>query len=489
MSKENKSIVSNSLFYFIYNTLNILFPLVTGIYVARVLLPINIGQFESAKNLAQYFIILSFLGIPTYGLREISKARHNKENLDKIYSELFIINGISTSVFSVAYFALILFVPYYHSNLLLFSITGFSIILNFLNNSWLYEGLEEFKYISIRNIIFKAISFVLLVIFVRKQSDYYWYAIITIIGTAGNYFFNVLRARKLVHFSFKNINLKRHLKPIFFLAAVNFAIEIYLLVDVTMLGFMCGEEIVAYYSYGMKIYRILLQVVNIFTIVTVPRLALYYKENDENGFNSLTSKTLKAILLLAIPVIVGIWFTSDCLLTFVYGNDYIRSSIVLKILSLILVISPIGYLLGSRMLLITGNENKMIIPVACGALTNVLANIVLIYYFNEIGAAIASLIGEIVVMTIYIFLGRKKYKIVDFWSGFWKIIVSTTVMAMLLIGISFIPLNKLYITLIQIVAAVLTYFTVLVLLKESTVLLVIDRFFKLSRRKKQKTIS
>ena len=108
MNNKVKSLTTNSIYYLLYNVMNVIFPFVTGIYVARVLLPTNIGDVAYAQNIAQYFVILSFLGIPTYGLREISKVRNEKDKLNKLFSELFIINLISTIFFSLIYFSLIL---------------------------------------------------------------------------------------------------------------------------------------------------------------------------------------------------------------------------------------------------------------------------------------------------------------------------------------------------------------------------------------------
>ena len=104
-----KSISKNTVYYIIYNTLNILFPFITGIYVSHVLMTDLIGQVEYARNIAQYFVILAYLGIPTYGLREIAKARNNREELNKVFSELSIINALSTAVFLSIYFVLIKF--------------------------------------------------------------------------------------------------------------------------------------------------------------------------------------------------------------------------------------------------------------------------------------------------------------------------------------------------------------------------------------------
>lgn len=430
-----KSISKNSIYYIIYNFLNILFPLITGIYVSHVLLASSIGEVEAARNVAQYFVILAYLGIPTYGIREIAKARKNKKELSKVFSELTIINTISTAIFLVIYLILIASIPTYKENFVVYLITGGSIALNFLNISWLYEGLEEFSFICVRNLIFKIICFALLIIFVRSDNDYLLYAAITVIGVAGNYLLNVVRARKYVSFQIRNLDFKKHLKPILFLVVVNLAIEIYTLVDITMIKFIQGNEAVAYYSYGSKIYKIILTLLNSFAVVIVPRLSFFKKENDENKYNELLSKTLNVLLVLSIPIVIGIFFTSDFLVTAIYGNEYIRSSSVLKIISLNLVISPIGYLLGSRVLLVSGQEKKMVIPVAVGAIVNIICNIFLIRAYEETGAAFASVIGELFVAFIYILLSKKYFNLKLSWKNVSYVILGSLLMLLCLFAL------------------------------------------------------
>ena len=466
-----KSLTKNSIFYLIYNVLNVVFPFITGIYVARILLPSNIGQVETARNLAQYFVIFSFLGLPTYGLREISKARNNAIELNKLYSELLIINTISTSFFLVIYLIIIFTIPVYKSNIIYFLITGISIALNFMNNTWLFEGLEKFDYISIRNIIFKSLSLILLFVFVKNTNDYLSYALITVVGTAGNYILNIINSKKYVRFTLINLNLKRHMKSVIYLAIVNLAIEIYSLVDITMLGLMCKKEVVTYYSYGMKIQKIFLQIINTFTMVLVPRIALYYNEERFTDFNYLLTKTLSIILILSIPIIIGINFIGDPIITLIYGNNYIRSAKVLKILIFTILISPIGYLLGSRVLLVSSNEKKMIIAVSCGAICNVIGNIILIPRYQEIGAAFASVFSEIIVSTIYIIISHKYFKLDtdQLFISILKILFANTLMSMFLM---FFKVNKIYtiISIIgQIVISIICYFGILLLTKEKVV--------------------
>ena len=460
------SLAKNSVFYLLYNVLRIAFPFLTGIYVSRVLLPESIGTVAAAQNLTQYFVIFAFLGIPTYGLREISKVRNNPEEKNKVYSELFLINLISTILFTCVYLVIVFSINSYRENLYLYLVTGISIALNAFNISWLYEGLEEFKFMSIRNLVFKAVSFCFLIVFVKTEQDVLLYALVTVVGTAGNGIVNMVYAPRFASLSFKDLNLRRHMKSIMYLVVVNLAIELYSLVDITMMNFICSKDSIAFYKYGRSIESILMQIVNTFTMVLVPRISFYYKEKMYDEYNNLLSKGLKIIIFCGLPMIVGLYYTSDSLMTTFYGNQYIASSLVLKILSLLLCISPIGYLLGSRVLLVVGRERMMVLPVGVGAVVNVVGNAIAIPIFAEVGAAMASVFSEIIVMVVYVNLGKKYFKLVEIWESTWKIGLACFLMAIYLFCAEKINLNCWMTIGLKIIGATIVYSLVLFLLRE-----------------------
>lgn len=463
---SNESISKNNVVYLLYNVLNMLFPFITGVYIANVLSPSSIGQISYAQNIVQYFVILSFLGIPTYGLREIANNRHDKNKLSKVHSELLIINFISTACFLGAYLILIFSIPDFYANVTLHLILGSHIFLNIFNNSWLYEGLEKFTYITILNLIFKVFSFTMLVLFVQSESDNLKYAFISVLGTAGNYITNIIYSKKYVNFTFKNLNFKKHLKPILYLVLVNLAIEIYSLVDTTMIGIFCADENVAFYTYGNRIYKVFLQLLNTFTIVVVPRLSSHYQKAEMDSFNSLISQTLRLILVLALPVIIGIQFVSEFFITQLYGQAYLSSAFVLRILSPILIIAPIGYLLGSRILLIAGKEKFMFLCVGIGAIVNIIGNIFLINLFDEHGASIASVISELVIAVVYFNLGKKYFKIDKRLKfDFLKIIIACCLLTIYLLLINMLALSGWLNFIIQVLGSVIIYFISLCLFK------------------------
>lgn len=480
---KEKSIAKNSVYYSIYQALNVIFPFISGMYVARILLPDAVGTVAYAQNIAQYFVILAFLGIPTYGVREIAKVRNDPNARSKIYSELMVINFISTCVFLTMYLVLIFEVSSFRSNLSLYLITGISIALNAINNAWLYEGLEEFRFISIRNIVFKALSLLALVIFVRGPEDYLLYSLISALGTAGNYVINIIYSPKFVKLSLKNLNLSRHIESIFLLVVVNLAIELYTLVDVTMLGAMANSKNVAYYSYASRINKIFIQVINTFTIVIVPRIAFYYKEGWKDDFNKLLSKTLETIFVFGIPLIAGIQVCASDAITLIYSAAFLPSANVLRILCWVLIISPVGYLLGSRVLLVTDHEKTMVLCVGIGAFVNIIGNSILIPRYVEYGAAIASVISEIVVMVVYVGFGKRYFHISGENKNIIKIVLAAIIMTIYCLMISRVIIGNSNIRIlirlvVQVLGACIVYFGMLYAMNESMVRMYSTRIIK-----------
>ena len=201
-------------------------------------------------------------------------------------------------------------------------------------------------------------------------------------------------------------------------------------------------------------------------MVIVPRISYYYEKKKINEFNELISKAFKLIIMTSLPMIVGIYLTSDVLLVKLYGQPYIESSYILKTLSVLLIISPTGYLLGSRILLVTGRENKMTISVGIGAIVNIIGNYILIPVYSGIGAGIASLLSEIIVAITYVLLGRKYFKLRNVTSTVKKTIASSMMMGLFLILCNMLGANGWVVLILQIILGVAIYIVSLLVLRE-----------------------
>jgi O-antigen/teichoic acid export membrane protein len=204
-------------------------------------------------------------------------------------------------------------------------------------------------------------------------------------------------------------------------------------------------------------------------MVVVPRLALYYKEKKINEYNLLISKTFRIIIILSLPMIIGLFFVVDDVVRMLYGTAYANSATVVKIQCFLLLVSPIGYLLGSRVMLITNQERKMFISVSIGAIVSLIGNFILIKQFAEYGAAIALIISEIVIMIVYITFSHKYFKLIKVIPSILKVFTASIGMIVLLYIESQLSLSIYIKLLIQIISSAFVYFGILLLVKENTV--------------------
>ena len=107
---QKKSIGKNFVYNIILKVANIGFPLITFPYVTRVLGAEGIGKVNFASSIVMYFVMFANLGIPLYGIREIAKVRDKKDEMNKVFWELFILNGITVLICGIAFLSTFLFV-------------------------------------------------------------------------------------------------------------------------------------------------------------------------------------------------------------------------------------------------------------------------------------------------------------------------------------------------------------------------------------------
>jgi O-antigen/teichoic acid export membrane protein len=405
----SSSVAKNSFFNVVYQLLNVLFPLVTTTYVARVIFANGVGEVAYAQNIVGYFICLATLGLPNYGTREIAKVKGSNQKVCQLFSELFSLNFISTLFFSIFYFCLITFSPYFKDNYSLHFIVGLSLLFRFIDVEWFYRGIENFSFIAIRSFVVKILTLIWIFIFVKTENDVLKYAFASIIGVGANNIFNIYYLRHYgVKFTLSGITLIRHVKPILLLFASVFAIELYTMLDTTMIGIMCSDEAVGIYNNAVKIIRILIGVIAGIAGVLLPRLSALRINNEIEKCSLLVSKVLMIMIFLYAPCQLFFFFESDSLMIFLFGNSFSSGGDTLKIVSLLITALGFSNLFGTQVLLTFGQEKKLLFCTIVAAILNIITNLILIPLFAQNGAAAASVFAESIV-TIMVFYYSKKY--------------------------------------------------------------------------------
>lgn len=391
----SKSLAANATFNIVYKVLNVVFPLIMSVYVSRMLMPAGVGEVQFASSIASYFVTFAALGLPSYGVREVSRARQ-QGNLDCVFSELFILNAISSLASAVAYCVLVYSLYGSSQSFVLHIVFVSQIVLNLFNIDWFYQGLEEFAFIAVRSIIIKLLSIVLMFFFIQGAEDTLAYAVLLCAGSVGNYIFNVVRLPRYVNIRLHGLRVKRHLGPVLYLLVVSAAADIYGRLNTTLLGVFSTSEATGLYSCGLSCLNACLQMLLAVTAVFLPRLSVLYR-NDRAIFNHLVSQGVAILLFTSIPLLIGIQFVADDVTVILFGDSFASSADVIRILSPLLLVKGIGDLMCYQVLLAAGRERLFLPSRILGSIANLVFGIPLIASFSQNGAALASVASEVAV--------------------------------------------------------------------------------------------
>ena len=407
MNQKLHSVKYNFIMNFILTASNFIFPLITFPYVSRILLASGNGKVNFAASVANYFMMVASLGIPTYGIRACAKVRDDKEALSKTVQEILIINFVTTALVTLTYLVCIFTVPKFAQDKILYLIEGINIVLNMLGVNWLYQALEQYDYITARSVVFKFISMILMFIFVQHQKDYRIYAAITVLAAVGSNVLNFVRLRRFIAFKkFQNYEFKKHLKSIFILFAQNVTVSIYTNLDTVMLGFMKSDEAVGLYTAAVKVKGVLLSIVASLGNVLLPRMSYYVNKNAKEKFYHLLRLALNAELFMAFPLAIYFSIESSNCILLLAGKGYLGAIPAMEIITVAIIPNGLTGVIGIQILTPLNREKQVLYSVVVGAVSDFVLNLILIPEWGAAGAALATTIAEYLVLLVQIILAR-----------------------------------------------------------------------------------
>lgn len=404
MQKKAKNIGINAVLNVIRQGLNVLFPLISYPYALRVLGVESIGKVNYCSSIIGYFSYIAMLGITNYAIREGARIKDDKNEFERFTSQIFTINTLST-ILSYILLALTILVfnkLYCYKEILL--IQSISIGLTTLGVDWINSVYEDYFLLTIRSIITNVISLVLLFVFVNSEKDYCIYALLTVISNGIICITNLYYCRRYTKIRFTiNINLKKHIKPILILFSNAIAVTIYVNVDTTMLGIIKGDYSVGIYSAAVKVYNIAKNIIAAIYIVSVPRLSLFAGNEQWDDYKKLCTNIICSIMIVLLPFGIGLVCLSSEIMKLVGGNAYDDSAIILSILGISLIFAIFGGFLTVAVNITLKREKISLMATGISAIVNLLLNLFFIPILDSIGAAITTLLSELLIC-VYCFI-------------------------------------------------------------------------------------
>lgn len=427
--QKQKSLKINFIMNAFLTMSSFIFPLITFPYISRILLPEGTGKVSFATSVISYFVILAQLGIPTYGIRACAKVRDNREELSKTAHELLIINIIMCCFSYLILGILLMTVPKFKSEKTLLIIVSLTLLFNTIGMEWLYKALEQYMYITIRSIIFKVIAVIAMFLLVHEKSDYIIYGAISIFASSASNIFNLINVHKYINLKpIGNYNLKQHLKPVFIFFAISCAATIYTNLDTVMLGFIKTDSDVGCYNAAVRIKSILVSIVTSLGVVLLPRASYYLEHNMISEFYKITKKAINFVFIIAVPLMAYFILFAKEGIFLLSGSAYIGAVKPMQIIMPTLVFIGLTNIMGIQMLVPMGKEKIVLYSEIAGALVDLVINIVLIPRWASAGAAIGTLVAEIIVWIVQYCALRKDvksaYLTIDYKTILWAILMA-----------------------------------------------------------------
>ena len=370
------------------------------ILIARYLGVNEYGIFGFAVSLTGIFGITMDLGISTHIIRSIAT--------DNDLASKYLGNAIPLkSLLSASSFILILtlLIVLGYNQFVIFITLLFTIETIFRQMYGLFFGsfqaFEKTKYQSISNTILSILSLIFILIAVFTNLGLVGISMAYLIANLFVLIYSYLALKK--HIAIPKFEFDKAFSKKLIVFGIPFALSvifytIYYSIDIIMLSQLVGDYATGIYNATYKLINFLTLFYSIYTAVVFPVMSKLFK-NNKNILRVSFEKSVKYLLMVTLPISVFCVYYSTEIITLAYGNQYLMADSVLQIL-----IWTVCFLFvnGACSILLNASHREVSVTKIYGiaALFNVVLNLFLIPHYSFIGAAVATVLSEVLILVL-----------------------------------------------------------------------------------------
>ena len=417
-------VLKNYAYNLSYQLLLIILPIITTPYVTRVFSSNDLGTYSFFNSIVTYFVLLATLGVANYGTKEISG---NRTIIHKNFWGIYTLQ-LGATILSLTLYILLCLTFSLMQNPVAY-ILGLSLLSKGLDISWLFQGLEDFRKITVRNITVKLVGVIAIFLFIKSASDLYLYVFLLTIFELLGQLSMWLPAKEFIgkpHFDL--MYAKRHLKPVILLFLPQIAISLYVSLDSTMLGVLASARDVGIYDQALRLVNILLTLVTSLGSVMLPRVSNLLSSGDHKAVNKMHEMSFLIYNLVIFPIIAGMLIVNDDFVNFFLGQDFQEARYAIAIMIFRMFFIGWTNIMGIQILIPHNKNKEFMLSTTIPAIVSVGLNLLLLPKLGYIGAAIVSVLTEVLVWLIQLFYTRSYLREVPILGSLIKIIISSGVM-------------------------------------------------------------
>jgi O-antigen/teichoic acid export membrane protein len=400
------------------------------LYLAGVLGVATFGVLELASAVIAYFLFVADGGLELWAMRESARGIAPRELAGRVLSLRLLLASMAFGIILVA----LPIVPDYPSLRAVLVIFGITLFVQAVNLKWSVLGQEHMTQVCIGLFLVQAVFALGVFRLVHEPGDVLWVPALKLAAdTVGAGYFASLFVRSYgrLPLGLSLRGTRQMLRPALTMGGTQVLGILSFNFDSVLLGLLIGPAAVAWYSAAYKPVTVALTVPLTYFMGLLPALTRTHRQ-DPAAFRDMLSRSLQVSSIVAVSLGVAGSFLAEPLVLFLFGESYLESVSALRVLSwsLVLVILRGSFRHG---LLAAGKQGVDLRCAAWSTVINIALNIVLIPTHGLLGAAIATVIADLVWLALarhYVDRLVTSIKVLDFLA---KPIVAALAMTVFLV--------------------------------------------------------
>lgn len=350
-NKDARTLMGNFVWLSLLKVIGYVFPLITMPYLARVIGVAGFGEIAFAASTMAFFETFTDFGFNYTATRDIARCREDRTAVSNIFSNVFwsklLLMTIAFGVLCILIFA----IPSLYDKRLLLFLTFLYIPGHILFPEWFFQAMEEMRYITILNVISKALFTALVFVVIKEQSDYVWQPMLTAIG----FWISGLIAMIFVYRRFDVRILRPSLTKVWqtIKGSANMFVSLifpnlYTNFSTILLRTTCGEIATGLYNAGARFITLIDQLFDVLSRAFYPFLSRHLDKHKFYVYISGIGSLLASLFL---------FFGADLLIKIFYTAEFTDAATVIRIMA----ISPVALFLmrtyGVNYLVLIGKDS------------------------------------------------------------------------------------------------------------------------------------
>lgn len=397
----------NALYNVAYRVFSVFLPLVTAPYLSRTVGTDGVGLYDYAWSISYMFCLVGMLGLENYGTRAIARARENRDELNRTFSEIWKMQLMVAGATLLAYLGYVAFIAG-EEQLIALHLTMMSISC-LVNVDWCLMGLDQFKPIALRNTAVKLLATAAVFLFVKDKADLWIYAFVwslaTLLGCL-SCFASLKGKVTLVKVPFRRC--LTHLAPCALLSISVIAVSVYRQMDKVMVGALAGMDENGLYGNAEKIIYCLSGFISAIGTVMLPKISALLRKGEIQRVKKHIALSMDLILCMVCALAFGVAAVALDFAPLFFGESFTGSGTLMIPLAFTLIAIGFANVIRTQWVLPNGQDKVFIISVCGGAVINLIVNSLLIPSMGAMGAVVGTLMAEFSVpVTQWLFVRRE----------------------------------------------------------------------------------